>query len=185
MWKKMYQVTTTPPPYGGIRNFYIAPQGKFLLCFDFGQHVIQWTENEHLLHLRLNWLKTLYSLPLLSTPEVYFQLVGFVPAFGAIEYNLPIRLQLKMIWVVLLSSLEHIYTTIKTKFRLSYFCIFYRSLWGMQTFQTPVHAGSCELISKFLSSMTLYNHPLYSKSDEINSCELSPLPNNIVIVICN
>ena len=35
------------------------------------------------------------------------------------------------------------------------------------------------MISKFLSSMTLYNYPLYFKSGEINSCELSTLPTNI------
>ena len=37
--------------------------------------------------------------------------------------------------------------------------------------------GSNELISNFLSSMILYNHPSYFKSGEINSCRLSPLPN--------
>ena len=45
-----------------------------------------------------------------------------------------------------------------------------------ELFRPPVQGGSCELISKFLSSMTLYNHPSYFKRGEINSCELSPLP---------
>ena len=45
-------------------------------------------------------------------------------------------------------------------------------------FRPPVQGGSNELISKFLSSMILYNHPSYFKSGEINSCRLSPLPNN-------
>ena len=44
-------------------------------------------------------------------------------------------------------------------------------------FRPPVQGGSNELISKFLSSMILYNHPSYFKSGEINSCRLSPLPN--------
>ena len=43
-------------------------------------------------------------------------------------------------------------------------------------FRPPVQGGSNELISKFLSSMTLYNHPSYFKSGEVNSCRLSPLP---------
>ena len=43
-------------------------------------------------------------------------------------------------------------------------------------FRPPVQGGSNELISKFLSSMILYNHPSYFMSGEINSCRLSPLP---------
>ena len=43
-------------------------------------------------------------------------------------------------------------------------------------FRPPVQGGSNELISKFLSSMILYNHPSHFKSGEINSCRLSPLP---------
>ena len=39
-------------------------------------------------------------------------------------------------------------------------------------FRPPVQGGgvSNELISKFLSSMILYNRPSYFKSGEINSC---------------
>ena len=44
-------------------------------------------------------------------------------------------------------------------------------------FRPPVQGDSNELISKFLSSMILYNHHSYFKSGEINSCRLSPLPN--------
>ena len=44
-------------------------------------------------------------------------------------------------------------------------------------FRPRVQGGSNELISKFLSSTILYNHPSYFKSGEINSCRLSPLPN--------
>ena len=53
---------------------------------------------------------------------------------------------------------------------------FYRSLWGMWNLQTPCTGGSSELISKYLSSVILYNHSSYFKSGEINSCRLSPLP---------
>ena len=42
-------------------------------------------------------------------------------------------------------------------------------------FRPPVQGGSNEMISKFLSSMILYNQPSYFKSGEINSCRLSPL----------
>ena len=43
-------------------------------------------------------------------------------------------------------------------------------------FIPPVQGGSSKLISKFSSSMILYNHSSYFKSGEINSCRLSPLP---------
>ena len=46
-----------------------------------------------------------------------------------------------------------------------------------EIFRPPVQGGSNELISKFLSSVILYNHPSYFKSGEINSFRLSPLPN--------
>ena len=49
-------------------------------------------------------------------------------------------------------------------------------------FRPPVQGGSNELISKFLSSMILYNHSSYFKSGEINSCRLSPLPITTFIV---
>ena len=52
-------------------------------------------------------------------------------------------------------------------------------------FRPSIQGGSNELISKFLSSMTLYNHPSYFKSGEINSCRLSPLPtSNTIIKFC-
>ena len=78
--------------------------------------------------------------------------------------------------MVLFSSLEYIFTTIKTEFKILIFCIFTGPHGGMWNFQTPCTGGSNELISKFLSSMILYNHPSYFKSGEINSCRLSPLP---------
>ena len=43
-------------------------------------------------------------------------------------------------------------------------------------FRPPVQGGSNKLISKFLSSMILYNHPSYFKSGEINSWRLSSPP---------
>ena len=46
-------------------------------------------------------------------------------------------------------------------------------------FRPPVQGGSNELISKFLSSMILYNHPSYFKIGEVNSCRLSLLPNSM------
>ena len=82
-----------------------------------------------------------------------------------------------MTLVVLFSSLEHIFTTIKTKFRIFIFCISTGPNGGIcVTFRPPVQGGSNELNSKFLSSIILYNHPSYFKSGEINSCRLSPLP---------
>ena len=40
--------------------------------------------------------------------------------------------------------------------------------------RSPVQGGSCESISKFLSSITSYNHPSYFKSGEINSLKYHP-----------
>ena len=79
--------------------------------------------------------------------------------------------------MILFSSLEHIFTTFKTKFKIFIFCISSEPHGGMWNLQTPCTGDSNELISKFLSSMILYNHPSYFKSGEINSCRLSPLPN--------
>ena len=80
-----------------------------------------------------------------------------------------------MTQVVLFSSLELIFTTIKTKFKIFIFLHLgpYR---GMQNIQAPCSGGSSKLISNFLSSMILYNHSSYLKSGEINNCRLSPLP---------
>ena len=79
--------------------------------------------------------------------------------------------------MVLFSSLEYIFTTIKTKFNIFIFCISTGPHGGMWNFQTSCTGGFNELISKFLSSVILYNHPSYFKSGERNSCRLSPLPN--------
>ena len=49
-------------------------------------------------------------------------------------------------------------------------------------FRSPVQGGSNELISKFLSSMILYNHSSYFKTGEINSCRLSPLPSTGTLI---
>ena len=88
--------------------------------------------------------------------------------------------------MILFSSLEHIFTTIKTKFKIVIFCIStgpHRGVCGI--FRPPCTGGSNELISKFSSSMILYNRPSYFKSGEINSCRLSPLPiHSTVRLIC-
>ena len=41
-------------------------------------------------------------------------------------------------------------------------------------FRSPVQGGSNELISKFLSSMILYNHPSYFKTGEIIVVDYHP-----------
>ena len=85
--------------------------------------------------------------------------------------------------MVLFSSLEHIFTTIITKFKILIFCISTGPHGVCGIFRPPVQGGSNELISKFLSSMILYNYPSYFKSGEINSCRLSPLPINTQIEV--
>ena len=81
--------------------------------------------------------------------------------------------------MVLFSSLDHgthFYHN-QNKIQNFHFLHFYRPPMGVcGIFRPPVQGGSNELISKFLSSMILYNHPSYFKSGEINSCRLSPLP---------
>ena len=63
-------------------------------------------------------------LPLTTT----FNNRSMVVVFGSIGYSEPMQFQLKMTWVILFSSLKHNYTTIQTKSKFSYFCIFYMSL---------------------------------------------------------
>ena len=58
--------------------------------------------------------------------------------------------------------------------KLSFFAFLQVPMGVCGIFRPPVQGGSTELISKFLSSMILYNHPSYFKSGEINSCRLSP-----------
>ena len=90
---------------------------------------------------------------------------------------------IEMTWVVLFGSLEHILTTIKRKFRFSYLCILYRFLWRHVNFSDPLYRGvPVNWFQISLSSMTLYNHPSYFKSGEINSRELSPLPNLMQLI---
>ena len=81
--------------------------------------------------------------------------------------------------MVLFSSLEHIFTTIKTNFKIYIFFCISIGLHGVcGIFRPHVQGSSKELISTFLSSMILYNHPSYFKSGEINSCRLSPVPSS-------
>ena len=80
---------------------------------------------------------------------------------------------IKMTWVVLFSSLEHILTTIKTKFQFSYFCILYRFLLGYVNFLDPLYRGFLWIDFKFFII-----HDILQSSficGEINNCELSPL----------
>ena len=66
----------------------------------------------------------------------------------------------------------------KQNSKLSFFAFLQVPMGVQGIFRPPVCTwGASELISKFLSSMILYNHSSYLKSGEINSCRLSPLPN--------
>ena len=54
-------------------------------------------------------------------------------------------------------------TTIKTKFKILIFTFLQVPMGVRGIFRPPVQGGSSELISKFLSSMILYNHSTYRK----------------------
>ena len=71
----------------------------------------------------------------------------------------------------------------KQNSKLSFFAFLQVPMGVCGIFRPPVQGGSNELISKFLSSMILYNHPSYFKSGEINSCRLSPLPTPTLVRI--
>ena len=88
-----------------------------------------------------------------------------------------------MTLVVLFSSLKHIFTTIKTKFKIFIFSISAGPYGVCGIFRPPVQGGSSELILKFVSCMILYNHSSYFKSGEINSCRLTPLPTSSRVTI--
>ena len=44
------------------------------MCIDYGQNVFQWTSDEPLCHLKLNWLTTVDPLASLLASDAYFQL---------------------------------------------------------------------------------------------------------------
>ena len=87
--------------------------------------------------------------------------------------------------VVLFISLEHILTQSKqiSNFLFSFFsflffffffflhfCRSFGSTWTLQTMYRIQGKGFLWIDFIFFSSMALYNHPLYFKSGEINSC---------------
>ena len=120
-----------------------------------------------------------------SASEAYFKLILVFLCIWLWRvcqtYTIPIKVTL----VVLFSSLEHIFTKIKTKFKFSFFSAFSTGLCGgTWTLQTSCTGGFLWIDFRFLSSMTLYNHLSYFKSVEINSFELSPLPTCMFNHIC-
>ena len=74
----------TPPPYGDpkllhgsiatYRKTKNKKKWKFWLRIDDGQNVFQWTLNELLWHLKLNWLTALDPSVSLLASDAYFQL---------------------------------------------------------------------------------------------------------------
>ena len=80
--------------------------------------------------------------------------------------------------MVLFSSLEYIFYHNQNKIQFFLFFAFLQVPIGVCGIFRPLYreGGSNELILNSLSPMILYNHPLFFKSGEINSCRLSPLP---------
>ena len=103
--------------------------------------------------------------------------------FDRIEYREPKQFQSKWPrWFFLV----HWNTSLpqsKQNSKFSFFAFLQVPIGVCGIFRPPVQGGSCELISKFLSSMMLYNHSSYC--GEICSCRLSPLPNHRYISIAS
>ena len=96
--------------------------------------------------------------------------------FGCIGYREPKQFQSKWPRWFFLVHWNTFLPESKQNSKLSFFAFLQVPMGVCGIFRPPVQGGSNELISKFLSSMILYNHPSYFKSGEINSCRLSPLP---------
>ena len=148
--------------------------------------MFQWTSNELLWHLKLNWLTTLDPSVSLLASDAYYQLKWpyfvYLAVYGTESLNNSNQNDLGGSF----QFIGTLFTTIKTKFKILFIYLFFFFVFlqvllgGMWNFQTPYTGGSSELISKLLSSMLLYNRSPYFKSAEINSNRLSPLPTSML-----
>ena len=102
--------------------------------------------------------------------------MGIFKVFGRIGYREPKQFQSKWPRWFFLVHWNTFLPQSKQNSKLSFFAFLQVPMGVCGIFRPPVQGGSNELISKFLSSMILYNHPSHFKSGEINSCRLSPLP---------
>ena len=96
--------------------------------------------------------------------------------FGHIEYREPKQFQSKWPRWFFLVHWNTFLPQSKQNSEFSYFAFLQVPMGVCGIFRPPVQGGFNELISKFLSSMILSNHSSYFKSEEINSCRLSPFP---------
>ena len=96
-------------------------------------------------------------------------------AFGHIEYRQPEQFQSKWPRWFFLVHWNTFLPQSEQNSQFSFCAILQVPMGVCGIFRPPVQGGSSELISKFLSSMILYNHSSYFKNWEINSCRLSPL----------
>ena len=127
--------------------------------------------------VKMCWLTTLDPLESLLASNAYFQLKWpYLKYFSRIGYREPKQFQSKWPRWFFLVHWNTFLPQSKQNSKLSFFAFLQVPIGVCGIFRPPVQGGSNELISKFLSSMILYNHPSYFKSGEINSCRLSPLP---------
>ena len=96
--------------------------------------------------------------------------------FDRIGYREPKQFQSKWPRLFFLVHWNTFLPQSKQNSKFSFFAFLQVPMGVCGIFRPPVQGGSSELISKFLSSMILYNHSSYFKSGEINSCRLSPIP---------
>ena len=90
--------------------------------------------------------------------------------FGRVENREPKQFQSKWPSWFFLVHLNTFLPQSKQNSNFSFFAFLRVPVGVCGIFRPPVQGGSSDLISKFLSSMILYNHSSYFKSREINSC---------------
>ena len=146
--------------------------------------MFQWTSNELLWHLKLNWLTTLDPSVSVLASDAYFQLKWpyfvYLAVYGTENLNNSNQNYLGGSFQFIGTHFYHNQNKIQN-FHFFHFFFFFAFLQVLLRryveFSDPYTGGSS---SKLLSSMLLYNHSPYFKSGEINSNRLSPLPTRML-----
>ena len=141
---------------------------KLWLCFDYG-------------HQKSNWMPNLYPLPPLSTSYAYFEINRFWCFWEQWTYTIPI----KMVWAVVLSSFKTHFYHKQTKIQIFKFLHFLKVCIGyVNSSEPPYRKVPVDWFQNLYHPWYVWiNHPSFCKSEEINSCKLSPLPSSCVRIL--